>query len=110
MRVTMISRNTRTRRLLNEQELVAALEKTGLYQVTVAQYSPKVPFTSQLQLTHNTDILIGLHGAGLTHLLFLPDWAHVVELYNCDDPGCYKVVFRWPSNWWCMNPPPQDLA
>ena len=35
---------------------------------------------------------VGIHGAGLTHLLFLPDWAHVVELYNCDDPGCYKVL------------------
>ena len=94
MSVTMISRNARTRRLLNEQELVAALEKTGLYQVTVAQYSPKVPFTSQLQITHNTDILIGLHGAGLTHLLFLPDWAEVFELYNCGDPNCYKDLAR----------------
>ena len=28
----------------------------------------------------NTDILIGMHGAGLTHLLFLPDWAAVFEL------------------------------
>ena len=23
-----------------------------------------------------------MHGAGLTHLLFLPDWAAVFELYN----------------------------
>ena len=39
-------------------------------------------------------VQVGIHGAGLTHLLFLPDWAHVVELYNCEDPGCYKVVMR----------------
>ena len=37
---------------------------------------------------------VGIHGAGLTHLLFLPDWAHVLELYNCEDPGCYKVDCR----------------
>ena len=39
-------------------------------------------------------VQVGIHGAGLTHLLFLPDWAHVVELYNCEDPGCYKVAMR----------------
>ena len=39
-----------------------------------------VPFLQQLRITHNSDLLIGLHGAGLTHLLFLPDWAVVFEL------------------------------
>ena len=34
-----------------------------------------------VQITHNSDIFIGMHGAGLTHLLFLPDWAVVFELY-----------------------------
>lgn len=37
-------------------------------------------FLEQLRITHNTDIFIGMHGAGLTHLLFLPDWAAVFEL------------------------------
>lgn len=37
-------------------------------------------FLDQLRITHNTDIFIGMHGAGLTHLLFLPDWAAVFEL------------------------------
>ena len=30
-----------------------------------------------------------MHGAGLTHLLFLPDWATVFEIYNCEDKDCY---------------------
>lgn len=38
-------------------------------------------FLDQLRITHNTDIFIGMHGAGLTHLLFLPDWAAVFELW-----------------------------
>ena len=37
-------------------------------------------FREQLMVMQNTDILIGMHGAGLTHLLFLPDWAAVFEL------------------------------
>lgn len=94
LRVTLISRQTRFRRIVNEAELVAALEETGLYKVTVARFSPQVPFTSQLSLTAGTDILAGLHGAGLTHLLFLPDWAEVLELYNCDDTHCYQDLAR----------------
>uniref|UniRef100_A0A914CBD2 EGF domain-specific O-linked N-acetylglucosamine transferase n=1 Tax=Acrobeloides nanus TaxID=290746 RepID=A0A914CBD2_9BILA len=31
-----------------------------------------------------------MHGSGLTHMLFLPDWAGVFEIYNCEDPNCYK--------------------
>lgn len=35
-----------------------------------------------------------MHGAGLTHLLFLPEWASLFELYNCEDPNCYKDLAR----------------
>lgn len=51
-------------------------------------------FEKQLQLTHDSDIFIGIHGAGLTHLLFLPDWAAVFELYNCEDENCYQDLAR----------------
>ncbi|GFR77906.1 EGF domain-specific O-linked N-acetylglucosamine transferase [Elysia marginata] len=35
-----------------------------------------------------------MHGAGLTHLLFQPDWAAVIELYNCEDAACYLDLAR----------------
>jgi len=94
LRVTIISRDTKHRRVNNEGELVKTLDQTGLYRVTLARFSPLVPFPSQLTITHNTDILVGMHGAGLTHLLFLPDWAEVFELFSCDDPACYKDLAR----------------
>ena len=47
-----------------------------------------------MQIIRNTDILVGIHGAGLTHLLFLPDWAVIFELYDCQDPNCYKDLAR----------------
>lgn len=37
-------------------------------------------FLDQLEVTRNTDVFIGMHGAGLTHLLFLPKWATLFEL------------------------------
>lgn len=35
-----------------------------------------------------------MHGAGLTHLLFLPKWATLFELYHCEDPNCYQDLAR----------------
>ena len=32
------------------------------------------------QTSHNSDIFLGMHGSGLTHLLFLPDWAAAFEM------------------------------
>lgn len=39
-------------------------------------------------------LIEGMHGAGLTHLLFLPDWASIFEIYNCEDNDCYKDLAR----------------
>ncbi|UYV74183.1 EOGT [Cordylochernes scorpioides] len=65
IQVTLISRKTSFRKILNEDEV-----------------------------THNTDILVGMHGAGLTHMLFLPDWGSVFEIYHCDDRNCYSDLAR----------------
>jgi protein O-GlcNAc transferase len=35
-----------------------------------------------------------MHGAGLTHSLFLPDWGVLFEVYNCQDENCYKDLAR----------------
>jgi len=49
--------------------------------VKVVEYSWKnMSFEEQLSITRNSDIFIGMHGAGLAHFLFLPDWALAFEL------------------------------
>lgn len=77
-----------------------------------------MPFKKQLENTRNSDIFIGIHGAGLTHFMFLPKWAVGFELwvfqdwlsniqkvilifhnlmiirYNCEDASCYKDLAR----------------
>ncbi|CAJ0959438.1 unnamed protein product, partial [Mesorhabditis belari] len=63
-------------------------------EVQMVDYTWKLPFLQQLQLTHNSDIFMSIHGSGLTHLLFLPDWAAVFEIYNCDDSNCYWDLAR----------------
>lgn len=95
VRVTLLARSTEHRRILNQVELVNALKTVPLLEVNVVDYKYKeVPFLEQLRITHNSDVFIGMHGAGLTHLLFLPDWAVVFELYNCEDESCYRDLAR----------------
>ncbi|XP_076845355.1 EGF domain-specific O-linked N-acetylglucosamine transferase isoform X2 [Brachyhypopomus gauderio] len=95
IRVTLLSRSTEYRRILNQQELINALKTVALFEVKLVDYKYKdMPFLEQIRVTHNSDIFIGIHGAGLTHLLFLPDWAVIFELYNCQDESCYRDLAR----------------
>lgn len=95
IRITIISRNTRFRRILNDKELVNILKKKSRnFMINVVDFNHQMPFIDQVNITANTDILIGMHGAGLTHCLFLPDYALLFELYNCDDEYCYKDLAR----------------
>jgi hypothetical protein len=63
------------------------LVREGLVHTTLLQ-CPHVPW----QCRHFTPLLlivcqIGMHGAGLTHVVFLPPWASVVELWpNVREP------------------------
>lgn len=80
VRVTLLSRDTKYRKILNEAELINALNKSKDLFVQKVTYNRNISFKKQLEITRNSDVLIGIHGAGLTHSLFLPDWAAVFEL------------------------------
>lgn len=96
IRVTFLARGGKSdrvvfRRVLNIDALVKRLHKLPNFKVKVVSYDfGEMSFLEQLQITRNTDLFIGMHGAGLTHFLFLPDWAIAFELYNCGDIRCYR--------------------
>uniref|UniRef100_H2ZP69 EGF domain-specific O-linked N-acetylglucosamine transferase n=1 Tax=Ciona savignyi TaxID=51511 RepID=H2ZP69_CIOSA len=102
IKITLMNRGANTRykvyrRVLNLDELVNAIRNIpGLdIQSALLEYSQdKMSFKEQLSVTHNSDIFIGMHGAGLTHFLFLPPWAVAFELYNCGDVRCYRDLPR----------------
>lgn len=96
IRVRILIRSKNQRKILNIEQLVQSLRNSNkLIDVKLYNFDDgKFNFTSQLEIIQNTDILVGMHGAGLTHTLFLPDWASVIELYNCGDADCYKDLSR----------------
>ncbi|GMT25452.1 hypothetical protein PFISCL1PPCAC_16749, partial [Pristionchus fissidentatus] len=94
VRVTILSRSTVHRRIMNEQELLTRLQSIDGIEARIVDYNGKMPFLEQVESTHNTDVFIGMHGSGLTHLLFLPDWAAIFEIYNCEDESCYYDLAR----------------
>ncbi|CAD7000453.1 unnamed protein product [Ceratitis capitata] len=94
LRITFLSRRTKYRQVLNEEQLLSEIGANSSYHIQQISFERGLSFNQQLAITRNTDILIGMHGAGLTHLLFLPNWATIFELYNCQDPNCYKDLAR----------------
>ena len=95
----------------NEQQLwFDILENFKMDQINGSQLD-LLPMKTQLSHISNTDILIGMHGAGLAHAMFLPKHAAVLELF----PGYwkkpsdqYKAICRWRNliyeSWTNTNP------
>jgi len=100
LRVTLLSRSTEYRRILNlddvrfdnvratppdngghrsgRRRVRAArrrLHAVGRARLFAQTQHSGTPFLSQLEIDASTDIFMSMHGSGLTHLLFLPDWA-----------------------------------
>ncbi|XP_066317582.1 beta-1,2-xylosyltransferease XAX1-like isoform X1 [Miscanthus floridulus] len=75
-RMLIISR-AGTRRLLNLDEVAAAADELG-FNVTSAEAGADVPaFAAQVNAA---DVLVGVHGAGLANVVFLPTEAVVVQI------------------------------
>ncbi|EMR00858.1 glycosyltransferase family 61 protein [Cesiribacter andamanensis] len=68
----------KTRRLVNEAALLPLLRQWGFEVVCFEQLS----FDQQLQLMQESELLLGLHGANLVNMLFLPQGARVLEMMN----------------------------
>lgn len=111
----------RNRVLQEPQKLAVALEgacKAKVSAVSLAALS----FARQLELMQRTDVLVGPHGAGLTHILHLPPHAAVVELTNTPPPqpgrsvaNIYRSVATWTNHPYrsvrgAEKPDPQAVA
>ncbi|KAJ5383472.1 Glycosyltransferase AER61 uncharacterized [Penicillium concentricum] len=77
--VTFIDR-METRVLLNHTEYLEDV-KSSFPNIIIQEVDfATIPFKEQLDVLQQTDILVGVHGAGLTHAMFLPPRSTVVEI------------------------------
>lgn len=86
------------RRIANEKEVWNAVRNADVNAIVNGVQLDRLSMVEQLELMSRTDILIGMHGAGLSHILYLPKTSGVIELF----PNYMSVAnahFRAMSKW-----------
>jgi len=83
------------RRILNEDELVAALRSCGFEPIVLE----KLSLAEQYHCFATAEAVVAPHGAGLTNLLHAPSGCKVVELF----PAEPSFHYRWLSHS-CQHP------
>ncbi|KAL2831113.1 hypothetical protein BDW59DRAFT_7002 [Aspergillus cavernicola] len=77
--LTFIDR-TSTRRLVNSESFLAELQSKYTHVAVQSFDFATITLKEQLEIIQATDILVGVHGAGLTHGFFLSPRSAVVEI------------------------------
>jgi len=86
------------RKIANEPELEATVRMRNPNFHIRSVHLERLTLEQQLRLVASSDVLIGMHGAGLTHAIFLPDKSGLVEMV----PGRlasgnrhFQAIARW---------------
>ncbi|MEJ7848401.1 MAG: glycosyltransferase family 61 protein [Pyrinomonadaceae bacterium] len=89
MRKIYISRRkARIRYVLNDDEVIACLRDYGFE----TPFAEDLDLEAQIELFNSANMILGIHGAGLTNALFMKPGGAVVELRKREGPGgnvCY---------------------
>lgn len=82
--------NGTDRKLLNEDSIISALKNYGFEIIDTGNLS----IYEQVSLVQQAKIIVSVHGAALTNLLFSPDNLMVVELFSSDyfRTDCYYTL------------------
>ncbi|KAK9815085.1 hypothetical protein WJX73_007267 [Symbiochloris irregularis] len=97
--VTLIDRsNSSMRRILNQDQILQAAR--GWPAEVRGVKLEQLDFASQLETVVNSDVIMGMHGAGLGLLAFLPPWGVVVEMHPYGvGPGLIQDFYPGFCNW-----------
>ncbi|XP_027771757.1 alpha-1,3-arabinosyltransferase XAT2-like [Solanum pennellii] len=77
-RLLIMSRK-KSRILLNEDDVRQMAEDLG-YEVVLAEANLSTNLTKFAQIVNSCDVIMGVHGAGLTNMVFLPNNAVLIQL------------------------------
>ncbi|CAN6231520.1 unnamed protein product [Urochloa humidicola] len=95
-RLLIISRQ-RTRMFLNLKEIVAMAEQIG-YEVVVEEANVNSNVAHFAKVVNSVDVMMGVHGAGLTNCVFLPHSAILIQIvpWGALDGIC-RIDFGYPA-------------
>jgi hypothetical protein len=81
------------RKVVNDHEIIRELTRLGFYCTSFEELS----YIDAFQLMQQTKLLVGVHGGGLTNMMFLPPESVVIEIKN-NNPNpnshCYWHLAR----------------
>ena len=99
-RVHVSREGTRRRRLANARDVMGPLGAAGFETVSAEELT----FQEQVALASRTEILVGVHGAALTNMIFMPEGAHVIELANpgYPSPAFYALASALGLRYWLV--------
>ncbi|CDP13800.1 unnamed protein product [Coffea canephora] len=98
-KLLLLSR-AKTRKILNQVEVVKLMEQLG-FRVVPATLDMMMNFEEFAHVVNNCSVIVGVHGAGLTNELFLPNGAVVIQVV--------PLGLDWPGNA-CFGGPAVDMG
>lgn len=93
-RVFVSRADAQSRRLVNEDALLPILSRHGFERVVLGHMS----FDEQVRMFAEVDVLLAVHGAGMTNMVFMPPKSHVVEIACAQHPSTFFTHLALVSN------------
>lgn len=78
--VTLIKRKSRKLYPNTEKELIEKINSLSNVHLQIVDFE-NLSYSEQIHIIANTDLLLGVHGNGFSHILFLPDNAKIIEFF-----------------------------
>jgi len=105
-----------SRKISNEVELLHYISSDMPEASVDGIQIDRLNMKQQLQRIADSDILVGMHGAGLSHAVFLPYWGAVVEVvprYWTAESNQFRMIAVWRNliyERWVNNDPRNEVA
>jgi protein O-GlcNAc transferase len=94
--LTLVSRKGGSRKLLNEEEVIKLAEDIG-FNVHVLDHSKGLTVPDVYRLVHSSHVLLGVHGAGLTNMVFLRQGSVLVQVVPLGLDSFSTICYGKPS-------------